>query len=193
MSPVPAAESASVFRGTIEFFNKLGVYDVVLPFLLVFTIVFAILEKTKVFGTEKVEGHDITRKNLNGMTAFVTAFFVVASSKLVSVINQVLGNVVLLLLLSICFLMLVGSFHTGKEEFALKGAWKNAFMWIMFIGIVLIFLYALGWLQFIYTYLFFQFNTVVVSSIVLVVIIVVFIFYVTKDNAKKKPSGEKEE
>ena len=43
----------SVFRGIIEFFEKIGIYDVVLPFLLVFTIVFAILEKTKVFGTLK--------------------------------------------------------------------------------------------------------------------------------------------
>ena len=31
----------SAFRGVIEFFGVIGVYDIVLPFLLVFTIVFA--------------------------------------------------------------------------------------------------------------------------------------------------------
>ena len=188
VSPEP-----SVFRGTLEFFGKLGVYDVILPFLLVFTLVYAILEKTKIFGIEKVEGKETTRKNLNAMTAFVVAFFVVASTRLVALINQVLASTVLLLLLSICFLLLVGSFHTGKEEFALKKGWRTFFMWIMFIGIVLVFLHALGWLQVIYSQLFFKFDTVVVSSIVLVVIIVVAIVYITGGFEKKKKSEEKEE
>jgi hypothetical protein len=190
---VTPAPEVSSFRTALTFFDKLGVYDVVLPFLLVFTLVFAILEKTKIFGTEKVEGKDITRKNLNGMSAFVIAFFVVASVRLVGIINQVVSNVVLLLVLSICFLLLVGSFHTGEKEFALEKGWNTAFMWIMFIGIVLIFLNALGWLELIYNYLFYQFDTVVVSSIVLVVILIAFIFYVTKEPGKKKSSEKKEE
>ncbi len=189
---VAAEASGSVFRGTLAFFDRLGVYDVILPFLLVFTIVFAILEKTKIFGTEKVEGVEITRKNLNGMTAFVIAFFVVASTKLVAVISEVLASTVLLLLLSICFLMLVGSFHTGKEEFVLKKGWKTLFMIIMFVGIVLVFLHALGWLDIIFNNLFFRFDSVVVSSIVLIGIVVGFIFYVTKE-PKRKGGGDKEE
>lgn len=189
---VPPPEP-SVFRGTLEFFSKLGVYDVVLPFLLIFTLVYAILEKTRIYGTEKVEGKEYTRKNLNAMTAFVVAFFVVASTRLVALINQVLASTVLLLLLSICFLLLVGSFHTGKEEFALKGGWKNLFMVIMFIGIILVFLHALGWLQVIYNYLFFQFNSVVVSSIVLVIIVVVAIVFITGGFDKKKKGEEKSE
>ena len=55
----------SIFRGVISFLNTLGVYDIILPFLLVFTLVFAILEKTKVLGTEKVGDKTITKKNLN--------------------------------------------------------------------------------------------------------------------------------
>ena len=187
---VPPPEP-SVFRGTLAFFDKLGVYDVVLPFLLIFTIVYAILEKTKIFGEEKVEGKAYSRKNLNGMTAFVIAFFVVTSTKLVALINEVLANTVLLLLLSVCFLLLAGSFHSGKEEFFLQKGWKTFFMIIMFIGIVLIFLHALGWLQVIYEHLFFRFDSIVVSSIVLVIIIVVFIMYVTGAFEKKKTSEEK--
>lgn len=182
---VPPPEP-SVFRGTLAFFDRLGVYDVVLPFLLIFTLVYAILEKTKIFGTEKIDGRELSRKNLNGMIAFVMAFFVVASTRLVALINEVLANTVLLLLLSICFLMLAGSFHSGKEEFFLTKNWRNFFMILMFVGIVLIFLNALGWLQIIYTSLFFQFDTVIVSSIVFVLIIVLFIFYVTKSPKESK-------
>ena len=39
---------ASTFREIILFFDEVGVYDVILPFLLVFTIVYAIFEKTKI-------------------------------------------------------------------------------------------------------------------------------------------------
>src|SRR3989338_801425 len=105
----------SVFRNALMFFDKLGLYDVVLPFLLVFTIVFALFEKTRVFGTEKAGDKEYTRKNLNGMAAFVIAFFVVASSQLVQIIFKVSSQVVLLMFLSVFFLVLAGSFHTGKE------------------------------------------------------------------------------
>jgi hypothetical protein len=192
MALTPTGSEASVFRGTLTFFEKIGIYDVVLPFLLVFTLVFAILEKTRVFGTDKVSGMEITKKNLNAMTAFVTAFFVVASTQLVAVINQVLAHTVLLLLLSVCFLLLAGSFHTGKEEFFLTGGWKILFMIIMFVGIVLVFLNALGWLQVIYENLFYRFDSVTVSSIVLVLVIVLFMIYVTGGFEKGQKAEKKE-
>ena len=33
----------------VEFFRDFGLFDIVLPFLLVFAIVFAVLEKTRIF------------------------------------------------------------------------------------------------------------------------------------------------
>ena len=84
----------STFRGALEFFQDIGIYDVVLPFLLIFTIVYAIFEKTKVLGTEEISGVKFAKKNLNAMVAFVIAFMVVASSKLVEIITEVSSNVV---------------------------------------------------------------------------------------------------
>jgi hypothetical protein len=141
----------TAFRQVINVLVDLGVYDVILPFLLVFTIVFAILEKTKVLGLEKYDGKEITKKNLNAMTAFVTAFLVIASTKLVAVISSVMANVVLLLILAVCFLMLVGVFF-GDKEFTLKDFpnWIKFFMILMFVGIIVIFLNALDWLKYIF-------------------------------------------
>ncbi|HLD04337.1 MAG TPA: hypothetical protein VJG90_01330 [Candidatus Nanoarchaeia archaeon] len=177
----------SVFRSSIDFFGQIGIYDVVLPFLLVFTIVFAILEKTKIFGTEKGEHGEVTKKNLNAMVAFVSAFFVVASSQLVAAINQTVGHTFLLLLLSVLFLMLVGSFHTGGKEFELPDKWKWPMMWVMFIGIVLIFFNALGWLDLIYSYLTQFWDSVAVSSVLLVIVFVALIAYITKSPKPDKP------
>jgi len=187
----------SVFRGTIDFFGRLGIYDVILPFLLVFTIVFAILEKTKIFGVEEIDKKKYPKKNLDAMVAFVIAFFVVASSKLVEVITQVSSQVVIFLLLSILFLILVGSFHKEEEEgFFLKGGWNTTFMLIMFIGIVGIFLNAIKtedgqtWLSWIMEFTSTKWNTDWVASLMLIGVIIGFMAYVTNSSGPKKEKKE---
>ena len=184
----------SVFGDSILFLNKIGIYDVVLPFLLVFTIVFAILEKTKILGTEKGKDNaEYTKKNLNSMVAFVMAFFVIASSQLVAVINKTMSQVFILLLLIICFLMLAGSFHAQTKEgfFLDKGFYKNTFMVIVFVSIVLIFLNALGWLQVVYDFLKDKWNTDYVAAIILMAVIVGFMFWIMQD-PKDKTEAKKE-
>ncbi len=185
----------SVFRGTIEFFGEIGIYDVILPFLLIFTIVFAILEKTKIFGTERVEGMEgeITKKNLNSIVAFVVAFLVVASSRLVAIVNEVASNFVILLMLSILFLLLVGSFHKEEEKgFFLTGGLNVLFMVIMFIGIVLIFLHAIKtddgkpWLVEAWEWLVDNWSSNAAASIILVLVTIGAILYVTKERRKPR-------
>ena len=105
----------TIFGGVISFLQSFGFYDIVLPFLLVFTIVFAVLEKTKIFGTETINGVKYTKKNINSIISFVVAFLVVASTRLVAAINEIMANVVLLVILSISFLLLIGSFFKEDE------------------------------------------------------------------------------
>lgn len=181
----------STFRGALVFFDKLGIYDVILPFLLVFTIVFAILEKTKVLGTEGEGNAKTTKKNLNAMAAFVIAFLAVASSRIVAVINQTAAQVVILLLLSVFFLMLIGSFMQEKDTpVYLEKPWNWIFMIIMFVGIIMIFLNALTasdgrtWLQVGYDWVSSINNSVGVSSIILIIVIVIFMWYIVREPKK---------
>lgn len=182
----------SVFRGIIDFFVKIGIYDVVLPFILVFTIVFAIFEKTKIFGTEEVEGVKYTKKNINSMVSFVIAFLVVASTRLVALINEAAANIVILLLLSVFFLLLIGSFYKEGEDVSLGGAWRIIFMIIMFVGIVLIFLNAIkiegggSWLNWAWRWIVDNWSTNAAASIILLIIIVVIMLYVVQE--KKHPA-----
>ena len=188
----------STLRGVIDFFDKLGIYDVLLPFLLVFTIVFAILEKTKVFGTEQIGGNTVTKKNLNSMAAFVMAFLVVASSQLVEVITKVSSHMVVLLMLSVLFLILVGSFYKEGEGVFLEKNWKNLFMVIMFVGIVLIFLNALTndngdtWLEWFYDYMNTNWGSTGVASIILILVIVLVMYWLTKTDTKKTNNNDDE-
>ena len=186
----------SVFRGIIGFFAELGVYDIILPFLLVFTIVFAIFEKTKVLGTENIGGKEYTKKNLNATVAFVTAFLVIASTKLVAIINETLANVALLLILSVCFLLLIGSFYKEGEAVALFGKWRTMFMIIMFVGIILIALNAVkmesgqSTLAFLYDYLSHNWSSNFTASVIFLIIIIIFILYITYTPSGKSGGGE---
>jgi len=177
----------SILRGIIGFMEKIGVYDIVLPFLLVFTIMFAILEKTKVLGMEKVGEHEYTKKNLNSMVAFVVGFLVIASAQLVEIITTVSSQIVVLLLASILFLLLIGSFYKEGEDVALEGGWRSTFMAIMFLGIVFIFLNAIKtkegkpWLEVILTWLSQYWTSQAVATTIFIFLVVLFMVWITKE------------
>lgn len=177
----------TVFAGAIEFLDRLGVYDIILPFLLIFTIVFAILEKTRVLGVDKIEGKEYTKKNLNAIVAFVISFLVVASTTLVRVINEIFANVVLLLVLVISFLMLVGTlFGTGEITLEKFPAWTRFFMVVIFLAIIVIFLQALGWLELVFGFLLINFQLDWVATLILLVIIIAFMWYITREGKPMK-------
>ncbi len=189
----------STFRETFTFLDKLGVFDVILPFLLVFSITYAILEKTRVFGTEVVDGKTFTKKNLNSLTSFAIAFFAVASAQVVHALTQISANAVILLFASVLFLMLAGSFskQTDEKGFALEGKFKTLFMIVMFISLFGIFLNAIetdgkSWLRWIFDWLS-QFSTnISVATIVLIGIVIAAMFFITGGTGgEKKPEAEK--
>ena len=185
------AESA--FRGMIGFLDSIGIYDVILPFVLVFTITFAILEKTRILGSEEIDKVKYTKKPLNALVAFVIAFFVVGSGELVEILTTVSSQAVILLMVSILFLLLVGSFWQEKDQGVfLEGAYNKLFMVIMFIGIVLIFLNAIktksgrSWLDFGWSWLTRNWNNDAVSAIIFLIVIILFMYFVLREPRKKE-------
>ncbi|MBL7100987.1 MAG: hypothetical protein ISS23_03480 [Nanoarchaeota archaeon] len=129
--------TSSPLGEAVEFLKEFGFYDVVLPFLLVFTIVFAVLEKTKIFGTLDKK----PKQNINAMIAFVIALFFVAATNLVEATRQLLPQVVVLLITLMSFMMLVGFFYSDKDggfSFENHKFWKIFLTIIFFIGIVLL-------------------------------------------------------
>lgn len=177
----------SVFGNVLIFFRDIGLYDVVLPFLLVFTIVYALLDKTRVLGVERVGDKELAKRNINSMVAFVIGFVVVASTQLVAMINQILAHTVMLLLLIVLFMLLVGTMHKDtKEGFELEGWYKNVFYVIMFVGILLIFLNAFGWLQLIWGFLAGGWNSQIVGIVVLILVLLGVMWFVTYTPERKQ-------
>lgn len=142
----------SALGNAVDFLVDLGFFDVILPFLLVFTIVFGVLEKTKIFGTEKVGGEEYPKRNLNAMIAFVIAFFTLAAKNIVEMLQVSLPLVALVLTILICFMLLVGSFYK-EGEFELGNKWIKYLSVLVFVAVLGIFFYAFGWLEVIFEYL----------------------------------------
>jgi uncharacterized membrane protein len=184
----------SAFRGVLNFFVDLGIYDVILPFLLVFSIVFAILDKTRVLGYETIDNKQYPKKSINAIVAFCIAFFVVASAKLVEVIMKVSSEVVILLLAIVLFMALIGVFmEQDANGVSLKNytGWQKGFMVACLIGIVLIFLDALGWIDIVYNFLKDHWSNELVASVVLLLTVVgVMAFVVGKGDGQ--PAADKD-
>ena len=90
----------------ITFLVSIGLYDVVLPFILVWTVMFALLQQTKVLGTEN--GHP--RAPLNAMAATVIAFIALASLQTLDLLNTLsvisgVGVVIVLVILMVFSLL----------------------------------------------------------------------------------------
>ncbi len=181
------AAGTTAFRDVLGFFERLGVYDVILPFLLVFTLVYAIFDRTKVLGTEHFDGKEVSKKNLNAMIAFVIAFLVIASAQMVAIINTAMPMIVILLFLGVFFLLLVGIFYSEKEEVLLTDKWKIMFMVIMFVGILCIFLYAIPsssgepFLNVLIEFIVNNYNTTAVSSIILMIVVIGLMLYIIRE------------
>lgn len=179
--------AATVLGGTIEFMAQLGVYDIILPFLLVFTLMFATLEKTRLLGVEIVvdksgKEHTFTRKNMNSIISFTTAFFVIASAQIVRIISEVIANTMILLVTGFSFMLAIGLSHTGSGEFSLsqlgKG-WEVGFWIANLIGIVLIFLNAIGWLDKIYRFVMSSLRSSQALTVLLIFVFVGIMLWIT--------------
>ncbi len=104
-------QTAFSFTDAIDYLVDIGVYEVFLPFLLIFAIIFAVLEKTKVLGTDK--------SNINGIVAVVIGLLVVVQTGIVEIINSFLPRVSLIIVVILMGLLII-AMMAGKEFEGLK-------------------------------------------------------------------------
>ncbi len=92
---------------TIRDLEAAGFYQVLLPFILVFTVIFAVLQKVKLFGPSS--------KNINVVIAVLIAFFTIRASAVIVLINQFLPKVSAIVLVVMMLLLVLGIFGTSAE------------------------------------------------------------------------------
>ena|GEM_PF-606316 len=129
-------------KDVVVFLDKIGMWDVVLPFVLVFTVVYAVLEKTKVLGTEFGE----PKHRFNAIAAFVVAFFTLIAVDVLNIVSRLAQYMVILLVAGVCTAIIV-SFFGFKDIRKFKWG-KKLFLPVAFIIFAIVVLYALGMLDF---------------------------------------------
>lgn len=100
------------FSLIIEKLIAIGFYRVFLPFILVYAVVFAILEKSKIFSGGDSEREQV--RNVNSIIAFVFGLFVVASIQTVTYIQSLITNIVIFIIFILVTLILL-AFIFGDE------------------------------------------------------------------------------
>lgn len=129
---------ADLFRW-MEGYNML---DAFLPFMLIFVLVFATLQKTKIIGTGE--------KKFNVIVAFILSFIAVlphltgtypANADIVSIMNKALPNISLVMIVIISFMLLIGVFAPVNIAGSMLG---GVFVLISIIAVIFFFGQAAG-------------------------------------------------
>jgi hypothetical protein len=94
------------------------VTQVILPFLLVFVLVFAILDKIKILGED--------RRQINALVSLAIDLIFVTFSKAVGIINQLIPFLVVFTIVILIFLMLWGFIAGNKEGLSINNGIKIA-------------------------------------------------------------------
>jgi len=107
----------SIFLSAIEAWKRLGFFDVILPFMLIFSVTFGILERTKIFGEK---GYFI-----NTLVSFSIAMISVFASWTIGFFTGFLPWVGIISVVIVCFMILASMFFTDLETL-LKSKWIRA-------------------------------------------------------------------
>ena len=172
-----------------EFFislDRVGFVDVLLPFLLIFTVIFAVLEKSKILGEGK--------RNMNTALSIIFALIVViphvtgnfpAGYDPIEIINAALPSVSLVVVAVIALLILIGVFFHDRVALGMSApGWVGLFS---VIAVVYIFGSSAGWWnQNFIDWLDTSFGSDVVAVVIMILIFGIIIAFVTGSGGGEK-------
>lgn len=165
----------------VIFLDRIGMWDVVLPFIFVFTVSYAVLEKTKVLG-KKEDGSP--KHRFNALVSFVIGFFALLAADVLNVVNVFSQWMVLLILAAVCLAVIFGFFGFTDVR---KTRYGKFFMPVAFLVFGVLVLYVFGWLGFLDLSVLRRYEGVIVG----IVIFFVLMWYILR--APKKLTEEEKE
>jgi hypothetical protein len=189
--------SGGILTQGIYALQNMGILDIILPFILVFTVVFAVLQKTKILGTEKVGTEDKPRKNFNVVIALVMGLAVVIphvmgtyptpESDVVNIINAALPNISVVLIAVIMLLLMIGVFGNELNIAKSPGLAGGAVVFAI-VATVFIFGAAANWYQ-LPDWLNFLNDSDTQSLIIILLVFGALIAFITKEDKPKDPKA----
>ncbi len=133
--------TASPIDNVLSLLDAFGFFRVILPFLLIFAVVYGILLKTKVLG-DPSSGSASQVKSVSAIVSLAVAFLLIGYSPVVSALAVLIPQASFLLVVALLVLMLLAMFgvDVSGEKF-----WETKWhMWAVGIPILVIFLAMVG-------------------------------------------------
>ena len=173
----------AVFDDLIYTLDYYSVSDVLLPFLLIFMLVYAILQKSKILGDDS-KNFNVTLAVIMGLgVVFPHVLGLYGEPSVVDIINRALPSVSLFIVIIVMFLLLMGIF---AKDIEFGGASITGWMvWISLIAIFVIFGSSAGWFG-LPNFLYFLNDPQLQSLVVIVLVFALIIGFVTSDPNKSK-------
>jgi len=178
------------FRYLMYTLENMGIVDVIMPFILIFTIIFAVLQRTKILGRDE-EGKP--RKNFNVIISLVMALAVVIPHvtgrypyglSVVDIINEALPNVALVAVIIVMILLIIGVF--GKELDIGGSSFGGIFVILAFLVILFIFGTSAGWFDNnLPSWLYFLQDPQLQALVVTLLVFGIVIWLITKEDKPK--------
>ena len=144
-------------------------FNIILPFVLMFTILFAVFQASKVLGG---------KKNIDAILSLVLAFFLVRNQDIIQVINRFLPNVSLAIIVILMILLVIGVF-LGEYE------WAHGFKGLAAVAGVIIVLWIFGaayWANFGVPNYFSNWSSETKGIIIFIAILIIIVFFVTRES-----------
>lgn len=171
----------------IRILDSWGLTDVMLPFLLIFVVIFALMAKTRILGEDK--------KKYNLVVALVIALLVVIphvlnyyppNGDIVEIMNQSLPQVSLIAVAVIMLLILIGLF--GGEAKWMGSSLSGWIAIVAFIIVLIIFGGAAGWWQN-WSWFYNFFGAESIAVIVMILIFAIIVWWITRGEGKEKEAN----
>jgi len=175
----------------VIYLQNVGVADVLLPFILVFTLVFAILEKVKVLG-EKGKRYNVMVALVIGLAVVIPHVLSPSPFDAVSIMNKAFPSVSIFVVAILALFILIGLWSSKSLKWGASA--KGWLTIIAFIIVAGIFTYAAGWWGqgTLPNWLNFMNDSGTIALIVIVIVFVLLIAYITgggKDETSREEKG----
>lgn len=138
--------------------------ETILPFLLIFTVVFAVLQKSKILGEGK--------RQIDAIVALVFGLLVISFAKATGIIVQLIPFLAVALVVILVLMVLIGSFNKGDFDQAFPSGLRKFLMGVAIIAVAIAVFYATNAWQFVEEFFFTSGDSNLVVNIIFVVIIV---------------------
>jgi len=153
--------------------------EVILPFLLVFAVVFAILQKTKILGEGK--------KQIDAIVSLVVGLIVIAFAQAVNVIVYLVPILAVSVIVLLSFMILYGMVYK-EGEFEIPKSVKV----LAAIVIIVAVLFLTGAWDYLVDFVFFTADYGLVTNVIFIVVIIAAVVVVVWGGGKKKHTESKE-